>query len=370
VLPAGAFFYDNFVRPVGENLLAPWIVSVGSWTIADGILRGQTNGSSGHASAYVNSDWTDYSVEVHASVPTNGFGWFLGGRLNPATGEYYEVFLYANYDSIGPWKLHLTKHTTWGPNGWDGVNMANQPDVVVPGVGSTNLHALKMTFQGNRILVHFDGVLYMDVRDDNFPSFGTPWPVFRSGGILVGMYATNDYIFTVKDAIVRQLPIATNLMVGMRQNTATNLTLEGSIGEGTKTFAIVSGPTNGVLSEFNPNTGTVTYTPATNYSGHDAFVFTVSDGTLLATGVVSITVRAVTDIPPVILSLKGAGTSNIVITWSAISDQIYRLLYNDDLRSSNWINQPPDITALGPTASVTNTVGTSGRRFYRVLLLP
>jgi hypothetical protein len=210
----------------------------------------------------------------------------------------------------------------------------------------------------------------MDVRDNNFPSHGQPWPVFSSGGIIVGMYATNDYVLRVEDAIVRQLPVATNLMVAMRRNTATNLMLQGSIGEGTKTFAIANGPTNGVLSEFNPNTGAVTYTPATNYSGPDAFTFTVSDGTLLATGVASITVLTVTNIPPVILSLTGAGTSNIVITWSAVSDQIYRLLYADDLRNSNWINQPPDVTALSPTASATNAAGAAAQRFYRVLLLP
>src|SRR5206468_11091911 len=51
------------------------------------------------------------------------------------------------------------------------------------------------------------------------------------------------------------------------------------------------------LSLFNANTGAVTYTPNTNYNGPDSFRFTVSDGSLLATGLVSITVTSVNDAP-------------------------------------------------------------------------
>jgi hypothetical protein len=367
VLAPGAFFYDDFVRPNGTNVLAPWQVGVESWTVVDGALFGVTNGLSGHAMIYVTNDWTDYSVEVRASIPANGFGWFVGGRLNPLTGEYYEVFLYGNYDAIGPWRLHLTKHVHWGPTGWDGVNLAYQPDVEVSGAGTTSLHSLKITFQGNRILVHYDGSLKMDVRDDNFPSYGQPWPAFASGGIIVGMYATNDYVLRVEDVIVRQVPIATNLVVVMPENSATNLVLQGSVGEGTKTFAILGAPTNGILSGFDANAGTLTYKSATNYLGTDSFTFAVSDGTLMATGVVHITVNGT---PPVILSLTRVDPTNVVIAWSAISNRTYRLFFADDMTFGNWISQTADVTASGPIASTTNAAGAATQRFYRVLRLP
>src|SRR5206468_211820 len=51
------------------------------------------------------------------------------------------------------------------------------------------------------------------------------------------------------------------------------------------------------LSLFNANTGAVTYTPNTNYNGPDSFTFTVSDGSLLATGLVSIAVTPINDAP-------------------------------------------------------------------------
>lgn len=99
--------------------------------------------------------------------------------------------------------------------------------------------------------------------------------------------------------------------------------------------------------------------PITLTGGDDGdYFFNFVNGTL-----------TVASVPPVILSLTGAGTGNFVISWSAIPNQTYRLHYTDDLWSSNWINQPPDITALGPTAAATNAADTATQRFYRVLLL-
>jgi len=74
--------------------------------------------------------------------------------------------------------------------------------------------------------------------------------------------------------------------------------------------------------------------------------------------------------PPVILSFTGAETGQVVVTWSAISNRTYRLLYTDDLGSGNWVSHGPDITALGPTASATNFTDHATQRLYRLLLLP
>jgi hypothetical protein len=85
---------------------------------------------------------------------------------------------------------------------------------------------------------------------------------------------------------------------------------------------------------------------------------------------VAVNAGAFTNVPPLILSLTSLGSANIVVTWSAVSNRTYRLLYVDDLRNSNWINQPPDIAATGQTAAATNAPGLATQRFYRVLLLP
>src|SRR5207249_3417936 len=110
----------------------------------------------------------------------------------------------------------------------------------------------------------------------------------------------NSAVATVGITItpVNDAPLANDQSVTTPEDTSTNLVLTGSDVEGPITFAILSGPTNGVLSLLNTNTGAVTYTPNTNYNGPDSFAFTVSDGSLLATGTVSITVTPVND-PPI-----------------------------------------------------------------------
>jgi len=58
------------------------------------------------------------------------------------------------------------------------------------------------------------------------------------------------------------------------------------------------------------------------------------------------------------------------ISWDAIAGKTYRLQYKTALTNTTWLDAPPDITATGPAATVTNSVGNASRRFYRVMLLP
>src|SRR5438046_6038491 len=116
---------------------------------------------------------------------------------------------------------------------------------------------------------------------------------------LVNDGLTNSATATVSITVtaINDAPVANNQSVTTPEDTSTNLVLSGSDVEGPVTFAILSGPTNGVLSLLNTNTGAVTYTPNTNYNGADSFTFTVSDRSLLATGTVSIAVTPVNDAP-------------------------------------------------------------------------
>jgi len=70
----------------------------------------------------------------------------------------------------------------------------------------------------------------------------------------------------------------------------------------------------------------------------------------------------------VILSLAGAGTTNVVITWSAVSNLTYRVRYRTDF-SSPWTNLVPDVTATNGAASATDNPGGAPQRLYQVLLV-
>ncbi len=81
----------------------------------------------------------------------------------------------------------------------------------------------------------------------------------------------------------------------------------------------------------------------------------------------------VTAATPAILSLTGAGTTNVVITWSAVSNVTYRVQYRsdvgDDQLTNNWSALVPDVTATTNTASAVDNPAGDARRFYRVLVV-
>jgi hypothetical protein len=72
---------------------------------------------------------------------------------------------------------------------------------------------------------------------------------------------------------------------------------------------------------------------------------------------------------PRLFPLTGAGTANVVITWTAASNVTYRVQYKSDLAAANWTDLVGDVTATGSTASKTD-VRTTTNRFYRLQVLP
>jgi len=73
---------------------------------------------------------------------------------------------------------------------------------------------------------------------------------------------------------------------------------------------------------------------------------------------------------PRILSLTWETATNVVITWSAISNRNYRVQYQSGL-GTPWSNIAPDILATNIIASaVDNNADGQAQRFYRVQLLP
>lgn len=95
---------------------------------------------------------------------------------------------------------------------------------------------------------------------------------------------------------VNDVPIADGQTISTAEDTALAITLSGSDIEGsTLTFAVVDGPTNGLLTGSG---GELIYTPFTNFNGSDSFVVIVSDGELdSAPATISIEVGSVNDAP-------------------------------------------------------------------------
>ena len=104
------------------------------------------------------------------------------------------------------------------------------------------------------------------------------------------------------------------------------------------------------------NVGSYLITPSGQTSGN--YVITFNTGTL------TITAPA-----PLLFPLALVGKTNVVISWSAVSNGTYRVQYQPVLNATNWTDLLGDVTATGSTASKTDSLTTTNR-FYRVRVQP
>jgi uncharacterized repeat protein (TIGR03803 family) len=73
--------------------------------------------------------------------------------------------------------------------------------------------------------------------------------------------------------------------------------------------------------------------------------------------------------PPVFQSISRTG-GVITLTWTSIAQQKYRLQYNFDLGSTNWLNLGSTITATNNKVTASDGIGSLTQKFYRVILVP
>src|SRR5262249_51399226 len=111
---------------------------------------------------------------------------------------------------------------------------------------------------------------------------------------------TNSGLATVSLTVisVNDAPVANNQTVTTPEDTATNLVLTATDVDGdTLTYAVLAAPTNGVLSLLDTILADLPTPPNTNYNALDAFTSPAFDGSLYATGLVTIPVTPVNDAP-------------------------------------------------------------------------
>ena len=168
------------------------------------------------------------------------------------------------------------------------VNSDGLTAVLVSGVSHGNL-----SFNPNGSFTYTPDLLY---------SGGDSFTYQASDGTTVGNVATVYLNITV----LNQPPVASDQSVTMPNYISTNLVLKATDPDSPNlSYAVVSGPTHGVLTGLNPTTGAITYTPSSNYFGPDDFTFSAFDGSLYSTGEVSLTIQS----PPTV-SPHGASSVN------------------------------------------------------------
>lgn len=98
-------------------------------------------------------------------------------------------------------------------------------------------------------------------------------------------YDTEAFTLTVTG--VNDRPIANAATHGVQPGAATQIQLTGSSGDNvdqTLEYILVGQPAHGTITNFNAQTGTLTYTPAAGFTGTDSFTFRVKDNGGTANG--------------------------------------------------------------------------------------
>ncbi|HEV2435683.1 MAG TPA: YDG domain-containing protein [Verrucomicrobiae bacterium] len=304
-------FSDNFVRSTDPGPIAPWVAALGGWTVTGQKLEVTSLTSGGLAEAYVPGSWSNYTVQGQVEFPAGSYGGGLGGYVNSSTGARYAAWIYPEGSPGGSDVLSLIKFFDWTT--WSYTPM--QEVVLTNGVG-TSWHSLQLAFQGNQILVNYDGNQVMNVTDNGNSGI----PPYTSGGISADVWASSPSLaMLVSNVIVT--PLIAPDAYSVNANTTLAVTNPGVLSNDidivgtTMTATVVSGPSYGILN-LNPSGG-FTYLPTNNFVGTDSFVYQANDGSNnLGTATVTITVVSGTPVLTVTVNnqARAYGTTNPVFT--------------------------------------------------------
>ncbi|MDZ4662057.1 MAG: tandem-95 repeat protein [Pseudomonadota bacterium] len=104
---------------------------------------------------------------------------------------------------------------------------------------------------------------------------------------------------TITIAAVNDAPVAQNITSTTNEDASVSIKLLATDPDGSAlTYRLLTQPTRGAVLNFIAGAGTLTYTPATNFSGADSFQYVARDGTVdSAARTVTINVATVNDAP-------------------------------------------------------------------------
>ena len=149
---------------------------------------------------------------------------------------------------------------------WDNANIIPQtPGFVFGSFSGTNPQSVPLTFT---TAAEASGTVHVTVT---VTDTGTPDHGESPGSTVVNF---NVNVTPVNDAVANPLSV----VVGGGANPLQLTVGDADGGQPAPTFSIATPPAHGTLSNLNPATGAVVYTPVPGYNGPDSFSFTATDG--------------------------------------------------------------------------------------------
>jgi hypothetical protein len=184
--------------------------------------------------------------------------------------------------------------------------------------------------------------------------------------------ATNSFTVTVQAVhngpslpvqINRTIDVLTPLII-------TNTATDNDIPANNLAYVLSIAPTNAIID----TNGVISWTPHSAQGGTtNLFITVVTDNgvpPLSATNSFEVIVNPAPVIPPPVIQSIVVSNGVATVTWSSVSNGIYRLQCVGGLSDANWTDILPDVQATGPAAGATNSTGNAVQQFYRIMVVP
>ena len=183
------------------------------------------------------------------------------------------------------------------------------------------------------------------------------------------MSATQSFLVTVLASNNPPVlaPIASRTVHADTTLMITNIPTDPDSPPQTLTFSLgTNAPAGTVL---DPSSGVFSWTPGSPFiNTTNPITVSVTDNGLPPLS--DSKTFSVTVMPHPAFESVALSNSVLTLTWSAISNETYRVQYTTNLAGTNWSELSPDVAASGPTATQTDSVSSDLQRFYRILVLP
>ena len=222
---------------------------------------------------------TDQLAMANAGINTNDTQWFITtGSPNSELGYNYTIF------------GQMVPAPTSGPSDQTTLAKLTQIPVTTNSSGENSLPKYAPTYTASLATTNPSGVLILDTTQATAGETSTITVTATDSVdhttttetflVTVGAYAgatSSNLIQTINFK-----PLANPTTATTSVNNATTVTLAG---QGTfpvsgssqdLSYSLVSQPTDGTITNFNPSTGTLTYTPKPGFTGTDTFQYNVT----------------------------------------------------------------------------------------------
>jgi hypothetical protein len=151
-------FLDDFSSGAGNWTISP-VGNASGWSVT---ANGYSYNGQGPGQTWAgNPSWADYVMSVDFQLSsTNNYPGGIRGRVNPATGAAYGVWIYPSTGIVRLWRI-----TQWNIDTDPGLTLLGQPANVL---ADTNAHNLKLEFVASQISAYYDDKLIIQATDSTY----------------------------------------------------------------------------------------------------------------------------------------------------------------------------------------------------------